>query len=813
MAIRFDSAFYGIRQEGLSAETKALITESGAYKTFSLWGWLRPQSQPAAGFQNIAMFTRASDDSRMLTVRYYPAATRYRASIRNAADSETGHCDILSVPAPKMGENILWCLSCTPTAMRLFMRREAGSGVETSAGINPSAYGTQPDVDAFELGKDTLGTHNALPGSYYGVYLRNHEATANDVAAVWAANNPAAIMFLSGGDNLDGLDGLQWAFGLGSVHSQQWLDNTFTSSGSTRHLPGDPITDRLKIFDVNGPNGAGTDPRWYTFRPVSVLRGTTFPQAPYITTWNQPGDEAGFTPLATSGSVEADVPVDSNKIARLAYNRPSGIMRVAGFSNSRCATQGDDETRLAPNFMSGPQYLRPETCAGVDVVPISASVLNYQRGYSRFGFDNTDQLPKASTSPLQSMSAATHKTICAYGLSQTSDSSEGPGEFVELKAGKTFRWLFKPGGAATADRRLRISLRYFLWPKSGLFRYRTARDRQQNETADAVYGDWSDWIDPSTAVVYEHAITAGEAASYGSSAITLTGTGLGIAAGQICVRDDTYDVANVASVVEVGGNTVVTFDHAFSSAPLEDEMLRFGAWDYGTLTEDFDAVTDNATWRGIEIEADDATSYGLMTAGMGGWALDVDGFVYIAAGVGGTTFPQIMDRINTTGPDGAATGPEARWLAEVINADIGIVLTNFTSGGYSAFIPKVLGSGADVLAWGEADWGFPYGSTDYADECNTLRAAAIDNNCGYISTYNEVGSPADRILLGENYDVPAHMTVKGYSRIWKAGIPKMQAATRSSAPLNMSLTLARLEDFLADHGLIAAYEQEVKRDH
>lgn len=661
---------------------------------------------------------------------------------------------------PDAGSVMLYAIFNSPSQRRMMLKWYE-NGVSSSTFVNGTA-----DTIPSGLQQPAQLVFNQFTGARAGFAIRNHEMTQSDFEAVWDSRKPQGIFDVNNtasGGNMNGRTGVLLAFDNGMLSSPIFHGAGFSGSANMqpRAIVGQPIQSAMIVYDRFASSNST---QWEVTRPVRLLHGTSgLPKfvAPEESRWNH-----GFWMRSTvSGAFQSDVPGGTLGMRRLIMDRPSGLTRVAITERSRASYAGIGGNGLPNNYTAG-MMASTRYCAGVDLIPPVTPQSNpfYDLSFS----------PKQSAQLTVLAGDSAQNTICRFAWGQNPGVGIGNGNPVVLGSSQTLRLMVKPYQLLTPEKEMRQVIHYFAMPGTSQVRWRRATDTAQTRTPAETLGQWSEWIDTSIEPGATVTLDSTMASSYNGAerTIVLAGVGLGVKPGMVAVRGSSYDVANVATVEE-DGDTTLTFDHPFATAPSSGENLVFGGWDYRKLVIDHSGIARSSddTWRGVELECN-TTGKGLVMLGVGAWALKTDGWVFISLAMGGLTTTQQIAAMNVTGPDGESQGPKKRFWREVGSPDVFLVFDNDTvESANEEIVGLALEATQNRNVAGVGSW---FNSDAH---CNALRSACVEHGLAYVQVRSQGGDSSDWYVNGYWDNGSVHQSASGATQMIKEVYQALRVAT------------------------------------
>jgi hypothetical protein len=773
MAIRFPTDSDKITVP-ISATSAGLMWTANAWKTFSLLIWFRPEATPTGAQVNSVVQILDGASAVKCDAGWHGSLGYWGMYIRGASSSAFVGLAGQSQDNIQPGKWHLLAINLSAAGAEFWLRVEGGSGVIGPTGVSSGTYGTLTAPASVRLGA-TVTT--VSPVTLGPVVLRNHAITTADVANVFAAGRILAPFDLTSG-NMTGSAGC--FFGVGLMQ-----DAVNISIGQTSNpWPLSVLASKIPVYDTGNASfpSALNCPRDITVAGSPVWTSHEWPQYAAPSVFSAPVNNYGPYYLAGGGV----------KLARLARNQPYGLVRVQVRGQSWSNYEGNTGNGWPGHLPAGLALERLDNVAGFDGMglwpAVNSGILPYDTASAALlGTDAATGTPATATETSAVDSAG---SLGRYNRG-SSNAGAGNGHVGAILAGKRLRMLATSLGQMQPHRELMHRLVYFAMPGSPQFRWRLARDSQQSPASiNVINGAWSDWIATATATTYTCNYVAQAYAKVGvdnytldglaltstTASLTLAGvTGSGITAG-MCARKGAYDVANVQSATEAGGNTTIVFDHPFGADPVNGDVILFGAWQLASLSVSSPAMTypyDPATMRGYEIEVE-AGGNNLCVMGLGCWAADADGWIFCTDGRGGTSIASQREISNRTGN---ADGPcEEQWDA-LLAGDI-LWLMNASDGTHGAnddatTLPTTIAYYARVRPGAEVLLGVnSYATTQYL----TYRTFAASAGLPYVSSMSLYDSGQARSLRFETA-ATIHFSSIGAQREARESLAQLALAT------------------------------------
>lgn len=728
----------------LPSGLETALVNAGTLQPFTCIGWLQIAQDDPGPFTR-TMFQILDANDAVIFDYFFNSSASGKTPLGNWFSYLRGDSSVFRAITgknyPAAGSVVLFAVYNSLSVRTMFVRH-TGQATLSNSSNDADPVIQQPKKLRF----------TGFAGARWGFAIRNHTIAAADIDAIWDSGQIHSIFTLDNtgsGGNMNGLTGCLLGFDNGMLSQPNTVGANLSLSSHLlqRPVPGDSLKGAVMIRDTNASNNPAVN---------ECLRLVTFNGAgdlPRFASISQPKWNNEFFQNETrSGTFNADLSGGKDQLRRLVTDRPNRACRVLLVERSRASFLGNGGGGLPPNYTAG-ICKHSQNIIGVDNIPLAT-----QRGNTNPIYDFEYQV-KESAVPLLLASASGQTTMNYYAWGQNPGTGNGNGYAHALEASQTVRIMAKPYQKLTADKEMRQVVHYMAWPLGPQFRYRTAIDGAQIQTDSEVLGAWSSYIDSVTSTAAEVTLDATMASSYsaGSKSIVLTGTSLGIEAGMMCVRASTYDVANVASVVEGGGNTTVTFDFAFDTAPVNTNVLTFGPWEYRKLTVDHAALDKNdpVSWRGIELECE-AGGLGLVVFGIGAWAKDTPGFILVSGAKGGSTYAQQLATVNVTGPTGPTSAPKYAYWRDVCDPDVTLVFDNDST---DAANEEVLDLAIQATTNGDvAGLGSWFNG---ATLCNPLQVACAARELPYTQVYLQGGNADDWYARGYWGNTSVHQSAFG----------------------------------------------------
>lgn len=524
--------------------------------------------------------------------------------------------------------------------LSLTVQSSGGAPVTTEA-VQP---GFQPigSPDNLIIGATMDGP--ALVGTYGLLAVRHHALSPADFETMFDSAWYYAP-FLMDADTTGGLmtgeSGCRWMIGH-SVTTRPQNGGVTGGLADRAAVVDEPVnTSNLHVYDVGGPF-AGS---------IRVVRPVTLTSAfVHTSPFDFPTD--GFF-VRTVPQFEEELPEqpyvagDSPLARQLAFG-PEQPTRIITSANSRGVQMNDGSMLGAGNYASGFQGVLKEHVAGI---------LNHRarpQRFPTFGFNTADSFAYTSGS----WGTIGNTDFSRFWTNSGSGGGAGPGQGLWVFPGGTFTLRSEPYGLMLATEPLVVQAHVLKFPGASELEWAPNHHTQQGQ-----YGEDANEsvLKPLDTLVIAHTFDpdAGDIAlDHQTLAIAgdLTGS---VKVGDACVISET--IISVVESIQYESSidqTIVTFEHPLGELPEPGSTLRFGPWDFTTVSYTWPGLDpdDDRVWRGLRLTAGEG-GLGMLVFSLSAWRPDVNGFIIGTAGWGGNGYtPQIEQSFSQSMP---------RWIDEL----------------------------------------------------------------------------------------------------------------------------------------------------
>lgn len=593
--------------------------------TFSLIVWLHPMEldQAASVLDLPATF-------RLMV----EADGSVRATMQQSGDPEE-----LSAVAPQALGAGEWALLVV-----VFDGSNGDLTVRVRQGEQPEAFGSAsaPGFDTGAVGiAMTIGATPDLPAvvGHYGLLaLRTEAVNAIDVEELWNhrwIHGPYSLDNSAAGGVMSTPLSCRWM--IGHAMTTQPLDGGVPGSTHERAAIVDwPVTiNNTHIFDRFEAHG----PEYRVVRPVEFVSGFVH-RSPF----DPPVDGFFVRELPQIDKPLPDPPhvsVVAPRLRELASG-PRGLLRVIASANSR-GMQANDGSGLLGEEVGLAQGSYAAGFVGLNLSQ-TAGVLNRTAHLGRlpwFGFDARDHLPHRTGD-------VSHIDVTDFSRFWTGSGTPGPGpgHGIQIMPGGSYVLRCRPQGLIEADAPLMIDAYVLRFPGASTLRYVLNKHDRQGAAGTDVGAETTLSLDSTTLV---HAINvAGGDEVIDATELHLAGEFTKqLEVGWACCWG-TSSISLIETVAYDAGSdqTTIIFEHPFSSAPGDGELLRFGPWDFEVVKVEWPALDgqDPLDWRGLHVAAEDDGGAGVVVFAFSAWRPGVDGFVIGHAGWSGHGYTPQLDQ-------------------------------------------------------------------------------------------------------------------------------------------------------------------------
>lgn len=517
------------------------------------------------------------------------------------------------------------------------------NGTSKSATLMVMAEGdvaATTDSDTVAAGQD-FGTQAQFAGGTEGaqkawprhglLVVRNHEMSAAEFAAIFAAGYGAPVDYATG--NFNGVTGVQW------MVSHALMGSPATGPGQSttaiEAMPGDTLVAgggagncNLIIFDRT--RDADQRNVW----DAAVTGGTA-------SAFGDPFDEDAFTPDDAS-TLATGVPVagQADAMQRLRTSGPVGRHLIICHGNSRSTRvnvddyYGDDSGQCTPAGLSA--YLdqvRGSQLVGCCVPAHSTSA------FACWPYVQTSSPHKSGTVATIGTGTGTYEDFAKIGSGNNNASGSAMGQHVHLAASSVFQAVFDVVGHCDFDRTTDDLVVFAVMPV-----FPGGGDVTVEATKTTGIGTNGTLVGSATTADQDGERTTGTVVSWtaGSKSLVIDETGRNITAGELVYVDTGTGAGTLfqsnSNGLEGDGNTTITTTHGANTAPVASDTVSIGNLSWEVVTRTIPAGSLGLTdYAGIRFTTGSGNGLGIVSM-VGCYVANKGGFVPVVFGHSGHGF-------------------------------------------------------------------------------------------------------------------------------------------------------------------------------
>lgn len=485
-------------------------------------------------------------------------------------------------------------------------------------------------LDGFAIGAG--GTSDCWQGEYGPFFIVDPVLDADDVNAIWQSGSPNLFGLIASG-----------------VVSETDIVAVY-NYGPRTDGDGDPalIGDAVTAGNYHAYIRAGTpDWRGDFSRDANATSASGGGDAfSYIDPLDTAEDYGNFFARQVQDRPEASVSGRAPRMRGVANGVPPGLLRLGIFDFSDCASRDDaDHATIAGNVWcgligatlpNGGDFIAQ--VAGVGNVPIVDTEVRYH------GFDmSTAPFEAGAPSPMGGMRAGWK----AWSVAGEAGTRLADNDGIAMLCGPI------AGSKLIASQALRYRAHYLAAPYAAEGVDVNLEWRTEHSTAQGTPGTLGT-LQTETGVntaIASHSWGASDTWDGGTRTMVLDSTtGLGLTAGVDYVHledntgghDNTRELYRIVSVSEIGGNTTIVLEHAFTTDPLTTDELFFGPAERRTVEATIDGGTSD--FRGLRLVADAASGGFIIVIAADAWNPNAGtGVIVSGHGDGGVQFDEIFE--------------------------------------------------------------------------------------------------------------------------------------------------------------------------